>query len=151
MITSILDPELTSCNGLAVMVCMNNSSNQENLADQLLNLECRVYLAKSPEDALSKLQFHAFHVVIVEEDYSIDIMQFLAYLPMVVRRGIFYTLVGNSFETGNYMQGFVLSANLVANFSEMETFGQLLENSILDYNRFYRSFYYVSNAIGQKN
>lgn len=150
MITSILDPNVTSCAELEVIVGMEPSAERDTLADNLLDLECRVYLASSPEDALNKLQIHFFHIVLVAENYSLDVMQWLACMPMSARRNIFYVLVGKAFETGNYMQSFVLSANLVVNTADMGSLPQLLQNTLLEYNYFYRPFYYISQAASKK-
>lgn len=143
MFSSILDPACESCSDLAVIVAMNPSPVQETLINALLEMDCRVYPAKSPEDALSKLQFHAFHAVIVEENYSLEVIRLLAMLPMAVRRNLFYVFVGDSIETGNLMQSYVLSANLVVHNRDITDFPQIFQNALLDNNRFYRPFYYA--------
>lgn len=140
MIANILDTSLENCAGLEAILCMNPSETQEHVTDQLLDLECKVYIAKSTQDAMNKLQIHPFQIVIIESNYSMEIMQFLAYLPMVVRRNMFYVLLGETLETGNYMQSYVLSANLVFNNNDIATFGEILQNSLLEYNYFYRSY-----------
>ena len=138
MISGILDPNLENCAGLELIVCMQPSQLCDQMIDGLLDLECKVYPAKSPEDALSKIQFYAFPIIILEENYSLEMMKFMAFLPMVIRKNIFYTLVGQSLETGNKMQSFVLSANLVVNTQDIPNLPGILSGAILDNNRFFR-------------
>lgn len=146
MITSILHPELTGCEGLEAIVGMPSSPVCEAVVDALLDLDCKVYLASSPEDAVAKLQSHSFQIVVLQENYSLELMQLLASLPMVVRRNIFYVLLGTTTETGNYTQSFVLSANLVVNIADVASFPQLIQNALLENNRFYRPFHYALQA-----
>lgn len=146
MANSILDPQLASPAGLEVILGMQPSPESDALVDALLDMECKVYPAKSPEDALAKLQFHAFQVVILEENYSLEIIGFLSSLPMAVRRNMFYILIGDSLETGNMQQSYVLSANLVVSRTDIATFPQLFTNFFLDNSRFYRPLFYGLQA-----
>jgi hypothetical protein len=150
MITTILQPDLTGCAGLEVIVGMSPSAACETLVDGLLDGDCKVYLAQSPEDAQAKLQSHSFHVAVLEENYSLEIMQLLASLPMVARRNMFYVLLGSAMETGNQMQSFVVSANLVVNVADVASFPQILQSALLENSRFYRPFYYALQAREQR-
>lgn len=147
MVTNILDPSLNSCTGLEVIVCMNPSEICNSICDQLLDLECKVYVAKSPADAMAKLQIHAFHIVVMEENYNMEIMQLLACLPMAVRRNMFYILLGTILETNNAIQSYIVSANLVINLQDVPSLGAILQNQLMEHNYFYRAFYYALQAI----
>ena len=149
MVTGILDPHFENCSGLETILCMNPSESSEKLVECLLDMECKVYVAKSPADALAKLQLRFFYIVVLEENYSLEIMQFLAFLPMSIRREMFYVLVGESFETDNMMHSFVLSANLTVNVGEIASFPELLTEGLADNNRFFRSLYYSLENLGR--
>ncbi len=149
MINNILDPSLENCTSLEAIICMNPSEFRDVLSEQLLDMECKVYLAKSPTDAFTKLQIHLFHIVIMEVNYSMEAIQLLSWLPSAVRRNIFYVLVGDIFETDNHIQSYVLSANLVIHPSDISYSGQILQNAVIEYNYFYRSFYYALQATRQ--
>ncbi|HON43920.1 MAG TPA: hypothetical protein PLR86_01070 [Planctomycetota bacterium] len=135
---NILDPNFTNCNDLEILLCMPPSEETSKVLNSLLNLGCKVYPTKSQEDALAKLKFHAFPVVILEETYSLKIMQHLACLPSVLRRNIFYLVIGSSLETGNTLQAFVISANFVVHNGDIASFGQIFQSAILTNNRIYR-------------
>lgn len=141
MFTSIIDPSLAGCSDLEVLVGVNDAQISQQIVDTLLELDCKVYPARDPQDAMSKLQFHSFPVVILQEGYSMEMMQILACLPMSIRRNIFYVMIGNNLETGNAMHSFVLSTNFVLNVKDVGNFGKIFKNALLNNNRFYRPFY----------
>ena len=150
MLTNVLDPNLSSCADLEILLGMAQSEYSTQAVNALLELGCKVYPAKNPEDALAKLQFHSFPVVILEEGYSMPIMQLMACLPMAIRRNIFYVMIGQNLETGNAMQGFVLSANYVISFNDLNKFGQIFQSSLFNNNRFYRPMQYATEKISKE-
>lgn len=149
MITSILDSNLSSCAGVEILLGMFPSDLSNHVLNSLLDLGCKVYPAKTPQDAINKLQFHSFPITILEENYSMQIMQLMACLPMVIRRNIFYMVIGSNLETGNMMQSFILSANFIVNYADLQSFGQIFQAALLNYNHFYRPFQNASEKISQ--
>lgn len=143
MVNNILDPDCDSCSQLEAIVAMQPTPQREMVIDGLLELDCKIYPAKSPEDAISKLQFHAFHIAILQEGYSLDVTAMLATMPMEPRRNIFFVIVGDALETGNHLQSYVLSANAVINTEDLVSLPSVLQNAFLDNNRFYRPLYYA--------
>lgn len=149
MISSILDTNLSTCSGLEILLGMFPSDVSNHVLNTLLDMGCKVYPAKSAEDAISKLQFHSFPITILEENYSLQIMQLMACLPMVIRRNMFYMVIGNNLETGNMMQSFILSANFILNYADLGSFSQIFQNAVLNYNRFYRPFQYATEKVSK--
>ncbi len=146
----ILDLQLNGCSDLEVLLCMQPASAQ-NIIDPLLDLSCKVYMAESVDDAVSKLQFHSFDVVVVQEGYSTEIIKVMANTPMSVRRNIFFVLVGENVETKNLMQSFALSTNLVVNREDLHIFHKILLESTRENNFFFRPMAIALQQLGEKS
>lgn len=142
----ILEPEFASCAGIEVLVCVPFGAKADQAIQLLKSLKCRPYLAVSPEDALRKLRFNAFQVILVSSGYSSELMKDLMEKPMSSRRHLFYIYMDAEVETGNPFQAFALSANLVINTSEMDVLKERLESALIDYNKLYRVYYNTSKT-----
>ncbi|MEK7485491.1 MAG: hypothetical protein AABZ60_14290 [Planctomycetota bacterium] len=146
MLTNILDPDFTSCAGIDVLVCVPFGPKADQVIQILKSLKCRPYLAVSPEDALRKLRFNAFQVILITSGYSSEVSKDLMEKPMSSRRHFFYIYVDSEAETGNPFQAFALSANLVLNMNELDILKERLEPALMDYNKLYRVYYNVSKT-----
>ena len=149
VVKNILSDEQRGCDGLKVMV-MAEGDLQEFLVNGLLDLNCKVYVAKSEEDAIQKLRFHSFHIVVFQENCYLQAMQTLQSFPMNIRRYIFSVFVGSLVETFSMMQAYVLSCNLVINIQDIQSFKDLLTSAIDENKTFYRAYNYTLENHYQK-
>ncbi len=121
-------------------------TNEEFWITTLSDLEYKLQSAKSPEHAVHKLKFTQFDLVILHEEFGQipfrenPVYHYLIDLPMSQRRGIFLALVGKEFRSGNNMEAFALSVNLVINEKDFEKAAILLKKTINDNDMFYRVF-----------
>lgn len=136
----ILDAELVSCAGLDALICVPFGTKADQIIALLKGLKCRPYLAVSAEDALRKLRFNAFNIVIMMSGYSTELVQLLNQKPMLSRRHFFYVYLDSDVETGDPFLAFALSANLVVNSNQIDLLQELLEPALLDYNKLYRVY-----------
>ena len=67
-------------------------------------------------------------------------MHYLNRLSMSVRRNIFLVLIGDRFKTRDNMMAFALSANVVLNPKELNTFAPILRNAISENEKFYKVY-----------
>ena len=149
VVKSILSDEQRGCDGLKVMIIAEGDL-QEFLVNEFLDLNCKVYVAKSEADAIQKLRFHSFHIVILQENLYLQAMQILQSFSMNIRRNMFAVFVGSLVETYNMMQAYVLSCNLVINIQDLQSFKDLLTEAINENRTFYRAYNYTLENHYQK-
>lgn len=145
---NILSDEQHSCEGLKVMIMAEDML--EFIVNEFLDLHCKVYVAKSEEDAMQKLRFHSFHIVVFQENCYLQAMQALQSFPMNIRRYMFCVFIGNLVETFSMMQAYVLSCNLVVNVKDMQSFKEFLTNAMNENKTFYRAYNYTLENYYQK-
>lgn len=97
-------------------------------------------------DAIGKLRFHHFDLIILSEGFdgqplnNSAILNYLNRLPMTVRRRIFLALVADGFKTMDNMMAFSMSANVVINTKDMEKLHLVIRKAIVENERFYKVF-----------
>jgi len=97
-------------------------------------------------DAIGKLRFHHFDLIILAEGFdgqNLDhsaILNYLNRLPMTVRRRIFLALISDSFKTMDNMMAFAMSANVVINTKDTEKLHLVIRKAIAENSRFYKVF-----------
>lgn len=140
---NILDPQFSDYSGLRILMSVTEKT-KSILIDNLLDLDCKVYVPKSEKDAIQKLRFHSFNIIIFEENHHWEAVQMLQNFSMSVRRYMFFVFIGENVETMNLIQSFVLSCNLLINVQELDHFHEILLDAMQENNLFFRSLH---NAI----
>lgn len=131
--------------GETALVCESDASFRKKISDALLKEEYLVTEAESVKDALRKMRFHTYEVIVVNESFGLpqqdagDILRHLETLGMATRRKIFLALVTNRFRTMDNMAAFNLSVNMVINTKNMDDVEMILKRGISEN----ASFYYV--------
>ncbi len=103
-------------------------------------------LTPNTRDAIGKLRFHHFDLIILAEGFDSQslensaILNYLNRLPMTVRRRIFLALVSGSFKTMDNMMAFAKSANVVINTRDTEKLDLVLRRAITENERFFKIF-----------
>jgi hypothetical protein len=97
-------------------------------------------------DAIGKLRFHHFDLIILAEGFDgqpLDhsaILNYLNRLPMTVRRRVFLGLISDGFKTMDNMMAFAMSANVVINIKDTEKLHLVLRKAIAENEMFYKVF-----------
>ncbi len=106
-----------------------------------------VYIqAENTQEAVSKMRFQNFDLVILSDLFDkfpleqSPILQYLNHLSISVRRKMFVLLIGDKFRTMDHMLAFAMSANLVANWKDLDKLSTILKRAVLDNEKFYKVF-----------
>ncbi|GBC63415.1 hypothetical protein DENIS_4409 [Desulfonema ishimotonii] len=110
--------------------------------------EMKYVLAEStsPRDALKQMRYHDFHLIVLNEMFGTrdpdmnHVLKYLCQMPMVSRRNMFVALLSDRFRTGDNMQAFNKSVNLIINTGEMGRFQKVLEHSVKENESFYKVY-----------
>lgn len=128
------------------LVCLDPSPENTLVCNALEELGYWPVPLFDPQKVVEKLKFSHCEVVVLDEEFagskpdSNPVLQCLQPMPMSVRRGIFFALIGKNFQTFDYLTAFLMSANLVVNLSDLKNLKEILEKAISDNARFYRAF-----------
>ncbi len=126
---------------------LTDDATAEKIRSSIEEKEYRVVTTPTVREALLKLRLHHFDLIVLSENFDGQedlaggpVMNYLNHLSMSTRRNIFLTLIGSRFKTMDEMMAYSLSANMVVNIKDLESFPVLLKRGIQEYKKFYKVF-----------
>jgi len=128
------------------LVCEHSQEVRQKIRPVLGRLGYHVVEAASAREGLKFMRFHAYDLLVLNEIFeAVDIesnyvLQYLAQLPMDVRRDIFVVLLGSGVRTMDNMAAFNRSVNLLVNLQEVADFENILTNALAEHEEFYQIF-----------
>ena len=131
-------------NAKLALVMVNE--NEDKVKKAVEELGFKFIPAPNTRDALGKLRFHHFHMVLLAEGFdgqeigNSPILNYLNHVSMSSRRRIFLALMSDQFKTMDDMMAFSLSANTVINTKDSEKLSSVLKRGLSEYEKFYKVF-----------
>jgi len=128
------------------LVMADSQEHSELIRGAVEKIGYKFIVTPNTRDAIGKLRFHHFDLIILAEGFDgqpLDhsaILNYLNRLPMTVRRRIFLALVSDGFKTMDNMMAFAMSANVVINTKDTEKLHLVLRKAIAENDRFYKVF-----------
>ncbi len=128
------------------LILDSDPARKEQIRNAVESLQFRFVDSPGTRDAISKLRFHVFDLIVLAEGFDgqplehSPIINSLNHSPMSVRRNTFVALLGDQFQTMDNMMAFAMSANVVVNPSDMDKFDRVLKKAIADNQRFYKVY-----------
>jgi hypothetical protein len=126
------------------LIC--DDKNTDLLKITMDKLEYKISIAKGVDDALTKLKFTRYDLIILNENFAgcsptqNPILDYIQPMPMARRREIFVALLGQDLRTMDNMTAFLKSVNVVINIKEIQNIRDILNSSIAANERFYKVF-----------
>jgi CheY-like chemotaxis protein len=138
----------------AALLCITRKEAHSQLKAMLEGLGYVVDMPSTAEQALQRLRFNQYHIVLLEDDFegtsSNSVADYLARLNMNIRRDMFVVLIGHRFKTGDHLQAFIESVNLLLHPNDVPQLATLLIRGVRDQERFYKVFTECLIAAGKK-
>ncbi|MBW2367253.1 MAG: zinc-ribbon domain-containing protein [Deltaproteobacteria bacterium] len=131
--------------GKTALICEQDDSVRNQIAADLKLLEYNISVADSTRDALKKMRYHVYDLIILNEAFdSVDpdnngVLIFLARLNMATRRNIFVGLLSHRLRTMDHMTALSKSVNVIVNLENIKDLGKILQRSITEFSLFYRA------------
>jgi len=128
------------------LVMADSREHRESIRKSVESTGYKFIATPSTRDAIGKLRFHHFDLIILAEGFdgqplnNSAILNYLNRLPMSVRRRIFLALISDGFKTMDNMMAFSISANVVINTKDTEKLHLVLKKAIAEKERFYKVF-----------
>ena len=129
--------------GKTALICENDSARFKQIKETLEIMEYSITEPEGIRDALRKMKYHTYHLVLVNEGFdesdpeSNGILIYLERMPMEVRRDIYVGLISDRFHTLDYMAAFLKSVNITINPKDMASLDQILTRGINERDLFY--------------
>ena len=142
--------------GLKLALVMNNDEQQtKKIRAALEGLGYRYVPGINTQDAIGKMRFHRFDLIILSDYFDSvpleksHILNYLNHLSMFVRRKIFVALIGERLRTMDDMMAFAMSSNLVISLNDLGKLSIILKRALSDNRKFYKVFFDTLREVGK--
>jgi CheY-like chemotaxis protein len=128
------------------LVCESDSGILSKLRFSLKQMGYHTTETGSAMDALKKMRFHSFDLIVMNELFDCEsaedhpILTFLNELTMSARRNIFVALISTRFRTMDNMAAFNKSVNVVIHERNLDEAAKILRRAIDEHQVFYSVF-----------
>lgn len=132
--------------GKSALICESETLIRDKIKPTLDILEYHINESPSSRDALKKMRYHSYDVIIINEYFDSrdpDANPLLIYLerqPMEIRRNSFVCLLTQRFRTMDHMTAFQRSVNMIVNQRNIDDFDKILQRGMADYGLFFKVF-----------
>ena len=129
--------------------------SSEKTKSEIEQLGYHCVSATNTRDAVGKMRFHLFDLVILCDGFdgqSLDnspVLNYLNNISMADRRKIFVALMGERFKSMDNLMAFAMSANAVINLKDKEKLSAMLKGAVSDHQRFYKVFMETLVEVGR--
>ena len=147
--------DFVEAEGETALVCESDPAMREKISAAVKALGYMITEAASAKDALKKMRFHTYDVVVLNEHFDTDnpdhndVLQYLESLPMGTRRDMFVALVSGRFRSMDNMAAFNKSVNLVINTKNIDDVGTILKRGVSENAAFYRIYKETMKKMGK--
>lgn len=132
--------------GKTALICESDALIREKMRPTLDILEYHVTEAPHSREALKKMRYHTYDLIVLNEYFDTQdpdanpVLIYLERLNMEIRRNIFLTLLSSRFRTMDHMTAFQRSVNMIMNTRNIDDFDKILQRGMADYGLFYKVF-----------
>ncbi len=131
---------------LTALICEPDPAMREKVSSVLELMEYHLTTVSSTREALKKMRYHSYNVVVVNESFDTKnpetngVLLFLERLAMASRRAIFVCLITTRYRTMDHMMALNKSVNMIINAKNINDFGKILSAAITENDIFYRAY-----------
>ncbi len=139
---------------MSALVCVDQPERLKAVKEALEELNYYSSVASSVKEALSKLRYNQYDLVMLDEEFCGEtpenntILRYLQPMPMSTRRNIFLMLINSEIRTLDNLMAFSKSVNAVINVNDIQKVKLVLERAIADHRRFYKVYSDLVQIIG---
>ena len=132
--------------GNTALVCEQDPDIRKKVIDTLDIMEYHITVAESGRDALKKMRYHLYDLIVINETFNSDkpdsnmVLLYLERLPMSVRRNTFVIMISSRFHTMDRMLAFRYSVHIILNSKNIDDFAKIVSRGLTDNELFYQVF-----------
>jgi DNA-directed RNA polymerase subunit RPC12/RpoP len=142
-------------NAKLALLMVSKAEADNRIREAAEGLRHKPVLVKDAGEAISKMRFHLFDILVLSEQFEgvpwaqSPILHYLNRLSMHTRRKSFLVLLGKGFSTMDRMTAFALSVDLVVNPKDIDEFSGILRAAVWNHENFYGAFMETLNELGK--
>jgi hypothetical protein len=146
--------EFLQSGAMSALICVDEPERLKAVKTALAELSFHGSLASSVKEALSKLRYNQYDLVVVDEEFCGEtaenntILRYLQPMPMATRRNIFLALISKKQRTLDNLVSFAMSVNAIINVSDVPKVKMIMERALAEHRRFYKVFLDMLQATG---
>jgi predicted Zn finger-like uncharacterized protein len=146
--------EFLQAGAMSALICVEEPERLKAVKAALADLNFHGSLASSVKEALSKLRYNQYDLVIVDEEFCGEtaenntILRYLQPMPMATRRSIFLALISRKHRTLDNLVSFAMSVNAIINVNDVPKVKMIMERALAEHRRFYKVFLDMFQATG---
>lgn len=132
--------------GKTAILCEEDPVALEQIKTVLDIMEYHITVAEDVRDALRKMKYHLYDLVMINESFAGSdsatngVLIYLERLNMDIRRNIFVALISRRFSTMDSMAALLNSVNITINVKDMSELDRILSRGVREWGLFYAVF-----------
>ncbi len=132
--------------GKTALVCENEPQMKTLIHNTLEAMEYRPHSCENTRDAIKKMRFQPYDIVILNELFDThssepnSVLTYIEHLDASRRRDIFAVLISQQLQTMDSLTAYNKSVNIIVNAAHMNNLKTILEKGIERHEAFYRLF-----------
>ncbi|RLB83394.1 MAG: hypothetical protein DRH24_06830 [Deltaproteobacteria bacterium] len=140
--------------GNTALICENDPEIIKQINIVLGIMDYSVTTAESVRDALKKMKYHSYNMMLINETFdgsdpdANGILVYVERLSMDVRRNIFVGLLTQRYATMDNMSAFLKSVNIVINSKDIGSIDRIISRGINEYELFYAAYKDSAKKVG---
>ncbi len=140
--------------GETALICESDEAIKEAIKEVLDYMEYHISIAQDTRDALKKMRYHTYNLIVINESFSSrspdsnGVLIYLERLKMRDRRSTFTVMITKRFKTMDAMAAFQKSVNLVVNVNDIKYFEKIFKRALSDFEYQYQVFREVQRELG---
>lgn len=140
--------------GNTALICENDPEIVKQINIVLGIMDYSVVSADSIRDALKKMKYHTYDMLLINETFdgsdpdANGLLVYVERLEMDVRRNIFVGLLTKRYETMDNMAAFLRSVNITINLKDIGSIDRILSRGINEFELFYAAYKDSAKKLG---
>jgi predicted Zn finger-like uncharacterized protein len=132
--------------GKTALLCESDAIIREKIRPSLDILEYHVTEVPNSREALKKMRYHNYDLIVVNEYFDTQdpdanpLLIYLERMAMEMRRNMYVTLLTSRFRTMDHMIAFQKSVNMILNIRNIDDFDKIIQRGIADFGLFYKVY-----------
>lgn len=133
----------------SALIC-DDSDSMNRIKDILEKANIKVFCPENRDDAIERLRFTPFDIVLLDEKYDKGVFDYLQNMTMPLRRNIFLILLSDELKTDSGLSAFSKSVDLILNRKDINDISEILKKALSEKDRFYTIYQETLTKIGKK-
>ena len=132
--------------GSTALVCESDTQVIKKIVSTLDLMEYHITVAENGRDALKKMRYHQYDLILIDESFYADspesnmVLLYIERLSINIRRNLFVAMLSSNFRTQDNMTAFKYSVNIVINVNNVDEFDKILQRGLADQEFFFRVY-----------